>query len=670
MTSFIKNRQPKLSLRYVFFVSLILWIVASIFITYEYVWSSSEKISSKWGTFVEWIFDSTSYLPYLRTDDQSSFYQGLLFNSCLKYTVTWGKALYEPDLCDIKTQDDQTYILSFSGNAIWSDGTPLSMDDIAFSYDDVVVKNKWNIKTLAAYKDLKITRENPNQLKIIFPTPSVDNKLFFTNYILPKHILQGSDLASYKTVFSVQPTYTNCANIVPQTSDPNSLIFNLLNCQDTHLNFYQIKNLVSFDSFRDGTSAKNSIIDVYLWEEALSGYTTEKLMTNKIVTVFFNTTSDKLHVRTRRALGWLIKRNFYSTGYDDYVLKNADWLFDVFLSTGLNIKDYLSTTETTAINKKDLTDSKVQSFPGTVTVKGENQKAVYYVEQANNAKTLTVNFSNSYDSVALEHKWKTAYDKHYSSRNKNATFTLGQAWTFDPGLNKYILRWWQKGKKTAVASIDIYNIIPQNTGTWVTIIPINVLYFNSPTYVTIVENLKSIFQNAGISEYFTFRGIDDAEEFQNTLLLWDYDISINTIDMGQKKDITKLFATDSANANPSQYQNQNLISLLQQYNTTPALNILNQINDIYAKDMPFVILGKSFVPIHIKDTIVKKVFATSGTQLFDYNWRSTLYDNLQLVNNIHIDGKRVWNPTNFMTFLKESLGLTAPQTSTTTWINL
>jgi len=80
------------------------------------------------------------------------------------------------------------------------------------------------------------------------------------------------------------------------------------------------------------------------------------------------------------------------------------------------------------------------------------------------------------------------------------------------------------------------------------------------------------------------------EELEGRLLLGDYDIIINTIDMGLKKDITKLFATDSAMKNPSQYQNPKLISLLQQYNIKPSDRTLKEINDIYSKDMPFVIV--------------------------------------------------------------------------------
>jgi len=36
----------------------------------------------------------------------------------------------------------------------------------------------------------------------------------------------------------------------------------------------------------------------------------------------------------------------------------------------------------------------------------------------------------------------------------------------DAGINKYTLRGWQKGKKIVIATIDLYNIIPEkNIGT-------------------------------------------------------------------------------------------------------------------------------------------------------------------------------------------------------------
>lgn len=105
----ITQKLIKRILRYAFFIALLGRILVSIYIGYQYVWFSSEELSTKGGTFVEAIFDTTSYLPYLRSDVQSTFYQGLLFNSCLKLN---GSSAYVSDLCTVQTTDNQTYMIT------------------------------------------------------------------------------------------------------------------------------------------------------------------------------------------------------------------------------------------------------------------------------------------------------------------------------------------------------------------------------------------------------------------------------------------------------------------------------------------------------------------------------------------------------------------------------
>lgn len=71
-------------------------------------------------------------------------------------------------------------------------------------------------------------------------------------------------------MFGVKPVYTNCANLVADSEDSYSLIFNLTNCIDTNLNFYQIKNMLSFEEFKKNTSsAGTTIIDAYIGQETI-----------------------------------------------------------------------------------------------------------------------------------------------------------------------------------------------------------------------------------------------------------------------------------------------------------------------------------------------------------------------------------------------------------------
>ena len=199
-------------------------------------WSQEEK---KWWTFVEWIFDEVSYLPYLKADDQSIFYQKFLFRSCLNLYKEGGesgwndwvyegeKIAYAQDLCKVYTEDHQNYVLKIADeNAFWSDWTPVTIQDVFFTYDEIIRKNRWEIQSLNAWNSVTVSLED-DRVKVSFPTKNLDNVNFFVNAILPKNIVEPMDLDTYKNYFSLSPVTNWCAKIMSQTKDVNSLIFDL-----------------------------------------------------------------------------------------------------------------------------------------------------------------------------------------------------------------------------------------------------------------------------------------------------------------------------------------------------------------------------------------------------------------------------------------------------------
>lgn len=171
----------------------------------------------------------------------------------------------------------------------------MSIDDVYFTYNSIIKSNMWQLTNLAAYKDISIEKLPNNSLKVSFAKKSVDNSLFFSQFILPKHILENTDFTYYTTTFARNPVYTNCSSIKSQATDDYSLIFDMKNCQDTNLGFYQIKNLESYDKFVQNTPDPSaSIIDAYIGHGQLAGYVTKDLISNNYVTLFFNTKSEKL----------------------------------------------------------------------------------------------------------------------------------------------------------------------------------------------------------------------------------------------------------------------------------------------------------------------------------------------------------------------------------------
>ena len=137
------------------------------------------------------------------------------------------------------------------------------------------------------------------------------------------------------------------------------------------------------------------------------------------------------------------------------------------------------------------------------------------------------------------------------------------------------------------------------------------------------------------------------------LTAWDYDIVINSIDMWLNKDISALFWSENSTKNPSQYSDARLLSLLKQYNESDnKTKIVSEINSIYANDMPIVMLWKEYEIVHVKNDIYEKL-DIENLNLYEYNWRNLIYDNLSLTENIYIDKDEIKNLKNFWRFIKD-----------------
>lgn len=660
MSYFNEHSSFKKALRYIFFVAITLWVIISAYIIYQYLRSSSKEITTKGGTFVEGIFETTSFLPYLRNDEKSLFYQGLLFKWCLTYSLDAnGTITYKDSLCHVTTTDYRTYHLMLMSGNIWSDGVPLSLNDIYFTYHDIVYKNVFGLKLLEVYKNIEVVLEGA-QVRVTFPSASPDNTFFFTNYILPQHALVNPSIEYYKQSFAIEPVYNNCAKIMSQTTDQYSLIFDLSNCEDTNLGFYQIKNMQSFENFKTSAQAwKQSMIDIYSYPEQLPWYVNKNLLTNKLVTIFFNTNSDNLRVRVRRAIWGMIKYNFENqenAGIEKY----TETLFNYFLSKGTNVKEFiesLNETENNVLSKKDLIDAWVKELPNEISFSWTDQKYVFFSEKVGDNITLTLKFNEKYDKIAI--KYNTGWEyvpSSYNKEKKSLQYILSkQQNNFTWGLNKYTIYATLKDKKNQVGSIDIYNLYTEQTTGEANKKTLTILSYDNPISKEVVQNLKKIFKKTEIQDYFQFIEINNTTDREVKLTAWEYDMVINTIDMGLKEDLTKLFSTNKPTINPSQYNDARFVSLLQQYSDSKdSKSIMKEINTIYANDMPFLILWKEYAPIQIKTDLVSKLF-TSGTVWYEYNRRNNIYNNLSLTFNVRIDPNKAWSLNNFLNFIQTTL---------------
>jgi len=109
---------------------------------------------------VEGIFDQVSYLPYLKNDAQSIFYQDFLFRSCVGPYEKDEEGILLSDLCKVYTEDHKFYTLRLlEEDVTWSDGMVVSIDDIFFTYDEILRQNRWGIKSLNTWDSIIVSLE-------------------------------------------------------------------------------------------------------------------------------------------------------------------------------------------------------------------------------------------------------------------------------------------------------------------------------------------------------------------------------------------------------------------------------------------------------------------------------------------------------------------------------
>lgn len=646
-------------LRYSFFVVLIWWVLVSIYVIYQYFWACSKQVITKWWTFVEGIFSTTSFLPYLNSDSQSKFYQWFLFDKCLDYTIDDnGSISYKDKLCHVTTRDYKTYYITINTNETRSDWVPFSIEDIYFTYNEIIKNNKLEIPSLEKYSSLDVSME-ADQVKVVFKNSSQDNTLFFTNYILPKHALIEPNEMMYKQSFAIEPVYNNCAKIKPQTTDQDSLIFDLSNCSDTSLWYYQIKKVKSFETFKESLTQMNwSIIDVYqdAWEA--DWYKTVKLKTNKLVALFFNTKSEKMTVRLRRALWWFIAHNFLLENEEnDFLEKYNRDIFNQYLSTGGNVSSFLKRVSATKeLSKDELIESGVKEYTWKVNFTEKDKVFTFYSESSSQNFPFKMTFETAYKKIWIQvnNTGDLYYPTSYSEKTKSADYNISlKNGNLVQWLNTYIIYGISGDKKSQIWTINLYNLYKETEKSDSEIEQLNVLYFDNDISNYIVSRLKILFKEHNIDWNFRFFKFNDVNEMEWKLTAWDYDIVINTIDMWLNKDISALFGSENATTNPSQYSDARLLSLLKQYNEADnKTKITSEINSIYANDMPIIMLGKEYEFAHIKDDVYEKL-DIENLNLYEYNRRNLIYDNLSLTENIYIDKDEIKNLQNFWRFIKD-----------------
>lgn len=658
-----ESSSPRRVLTYFLYVIGAFWWITTLILGYQFLSENGEKINTKWGTFVEAIFNQVSYLPYLKNDWQSLFYQSFLFDACADYNTINEQGL-QGSHCKLNTSDYQTYYVSLAGTGnTRSDGQARTLEDIYFTYEKIIHQNIWWIKTLTSYTDLKVEKEK-DRIKITFPSSTTDNNYFFTFAILPQHILAQATFEDYTSAFAANPITSGCGKLVPKSSDTQSLIFNLVDCKETNFAFYQIKNYPDFESLSKSILEENStIVDAYADQVQLSNYERVNVVKSDLLTFFFNTKSPKMKVRLRRALGGLINSKFYvGEEYGKFLRMYKGKLLKKFYSDGSNIQEFINrislTEKDEGVQQKDLEDSWVQALKKSISIDGVERKFVFYTPKTDTTTNLEIKFSNQFENIKVKDtKGHTFSPKNYKKTDKKISYPLENGKNLNPGQNQYTIVGSIKGKTYTIANIDLYVLATSEKPQEATSDrKIKVVYYNNLESNFAIKQFRKLLENAKILDNFLFEQVSSPEQFEAKIVMEDYDILLTTITMGMKKDVHKVLATDDSLMNPSKYTNPNLTNLFKQYMKNPQqTEIVNQINGIVAQDMPLVIVGHPYDFINIKKNLITPEF--SSDTLFEYNRRNRLYTTTTLTQSVELNFKKVKNIREFINYLQGKIWL-------------
>lgn len=653
------------------FYRLIVWIrlLVSLHVGYQYVtYSSSERVSDekKW-TFVEAITDEVWYLPYVSASDSDKFYQSLLFRWCVLPVLNEATIEYKDDLCTISTNDYKKFTIRLSDQVhTWSDKTTVNLNDILFTYKTIIAENYWNLNSLTWLWGVVVSPDSEsNQITVDFPQPSIDNMIFFTNFILPSHILANQPIESYIEVFWSQPITSWCATLQPSITDPTSTVFDLESCENTNLRYYQVKAFTSSKNIEEYIPTGSLTIDMSTQDINYEWYTNHQVLINKIQTFFFNTQSENFTVIKRKTIGDLFSSLFAISDTQDYLIKDP-YLFDQYSTKILNntgaiakIREILqwSTQPTQAL----------PSLTSTLLLNETTRTQDFQLQETIVDKfQITLLFDKAFDRISISHNGGAAYTPaSYSSLNKSSFYNLNPlfrnitAWQNTYGVIWYSEDWSTSSYEFSVSylSSNNENVQPSTSTTQ----PLRIISFEDKTSSQLIKDLQQLLMVQWLSEFFEFQSYDERNEYEWKLTSRDYDIVLRTINLWLRKDISRLFTQDDPLINPSLWSDNEFADQMNRYFRTEDIvekqAIKWFIDERFSEQYPLAVIWKSIETITLRDDIENPF----PFRLYVLGWRGQYLPNIEIFNHISVDRDRIKSVDNFITFLGDSVTWTLPQ---------
>lgn len=172
---------------------VLILVVVSIVQTTIYSKDNLTKTSVAGGVYAEGVVDKiTTVNPILASTDTEKALGAMVYRGLLSYDES---NVLKGDLADKWSvePDGVTWTVRLKSNLFWSDGKPLTADDVVFTLD--LIKNKGlNSPMYNSYETVSVKKEDDRTLKFTTPNVYMPFPTALTFGVLPKHILSGKSV--------------------------------------------------------------------------------------------------------------------------------------------------------------------------------------------------------------------------------------------------------------------------------------------------------------------------------------------------------------------------------------------------------------------------------------------------------------------------------------------
>lgn len=140
---------------------------------------------------------------YAQSNLANAFLSKAFYRSLVKYNPE--SKSYESDLADfVISEDSKEFIFRIKEGNFWSDGNPISLADVLFTYKNIIQNSQFTNKALQSqFNKIEINQSRDNEITVTLPAANSFFIEMFTLGILPKHIYKNiafEDLASHSDI--------------------------------------------------------------------------------------------------------------------------------------------------------------------------------------------------------------------------------------------------------------------------------------------------------------------------------------------------------------------------------------------------------------------------------------------------------------------------------------